>query len=90
MRFICPSNKRLHVRNEASPIRPIIKSQYAVLFFRSFTARITDKIIIDGAKSKTGDFVSDGLDTINKKGDKLKSAIKAGIDTYKNEKGEHA
>jgi gas vesicle protein len=46
--------------------------------------------IIDGAKSKTGEILNDGIDTINKKGERLKSAIKAGIETYKNEKGEQA
>lgn len=43
--------------------------------------------IIETAKSKTGEIIVDGMGTIEKKGEKIKSAIKAGVDAYKNEKG---
>lgn len=42
--------------------------------------------VLEKAKEKTGDYVQDGKSKIEKKGDKLKSAVKAGLDSYKNEK----
>ncbi|MFH1196501.1 MAG: YtxH domain-containing protein [bacterium] len=46
-----------------------------------------EKILHD-AKEKTGHYVEDGKETIVKEGEKLKSAIKAGIETYKAAKSE--
>ena len=42
--------------------------------------------VLKEAKVKAGDYVKDGKTKVEKEGDKLKSAIKAGIDTYKSEK----
>jgi len=42
--------------------------------------------ILEDAKSKTGDYVEGSKKKIEKESTKLKSAIKAGIDTYKSEK----
>lgn len=44
-----------------------------------------EKILSD-AKVKTGEFVDAGKTKFEKEGDKLKSAIKAGVDAYRTEK----
>ncbi|MEI7812385.1 MAG: YtxH domain-containing protein [Ignavibacteria bacterium] len=41
--------------------------------------------VLNEAKEKTDGFVNNSKDTVLKEGDKLKSAIKAGVDAYKNE-----
>lgn len=41
--------------------------------------------ILNDAKGKTGSYVETGKAKIEKEGEKLKSAVKAGIDTYKTE-----
>ncbi len=42
--------------------------------------------ILSDAKDKTGNYVQSGKEKIEKEGDRLKSAIKAGMDAYKSEK----
>jgi gas vesicle protein len=44
-----------------------------------------EKILSD-AKDKTGNYIHSGKDKLEKEGDRLKSAIKAGMETYKSEK----
>jgi len=44
-----------------------------------------EKILSD-AKDKTGAYVQSGKEKIEKEGERLKSAIKAGMDAYKSEK----
>jgi len=44
-----------------------------------------EKILSD-AKDKTGNYIHSGKDRLVKEGDRLKSAIKAGMETYKSEK----
>jgi len=41
--------------------------------------------VLSEAKSKTGEYVASGKDNIQKEGEKLKNAFKAGVDAYKNE-----
>jgi gas vesicle protein len=43
-----------------------------------------EKVFID-AKEKTGSYVATGKDAIEKESDRFKSALKAGVDTYKRE-----
>lgn len=42
--------------------------------------------ILDNAKSKTGEYVDVNKKKIESEGEKLKTAVKAGIDTYKSTK----
>ena len=43
-------------------------------------------VVFPAGNNKAGDYVKDGKTKVEKEGDKLKTAIRAGIDTYKSEK----